>query len=56
MTYKPNVALLINASGSLAHRKIFAEISLESRASQVMPLTFSTECGILNVIHAVCCI
>ena len=56
MPCKPIMALLITSSGSLAHRKIFAEISLELRASQVMPLTFTIECGILNVVHTFCCI
>ena len=45
------LALLMTASGSLDHNKIFFEISLKSTASCAILLTFATKHGLLKIMH-----
>ena len=51
-----NMTLLMTVSGSLAHRKIFVEISSEPRTLQAMTLTFATKYAILKMMHTFSCI
>ena len=52
MAREPDVAPLMIASGSLAHRKILPDISSKSTALRVMLSTFATNHALFKIIHA----
>ena len=51
MAREPDVALFMTASGSLALRKILADISSKSTALRVMLSTFTIYHALLKIIH-----
>ena len=53
MACKPGMAVLMTASGSLAYRKITAEISLKSTASRARSSTFATKLALSQITHVV---
>ena len=53
---EPAKALLMTAAGSMANRKVLAEISLELTTLQSIQSTFSTKNALSKILHAFSCI